>query len=192
MFRDATQILVLDLELTCWEPRSSKPDGERREIIQIGSCWLSPEALERSNKMSIIIKPEASSVSDFCTGLTGITRKQAHRGMPYHDACRNLERKAGSRRLAWASWGRDDWALIKECARKNCEYPLSDEHINVSALATLFLGLPMHTNLRKAMDMLGLEWEGREHDAADDAWNTAAILGEIIRRCRDDRALETK
>lgn len=185
MFRDASQILVVDLELTCWEPPATRPQEERMEVIQIGSCWLSPETLERSNKLTLITKPEVSSVSEYCMKLTGITPKQARRGMLFHDACRNLERKAGSRRMTWASWGRGDLlAMRAECAAKRCEYPFSEEYYNVSAMATHCLGIPLNTNLRKALTMLGLPWEGREHDAADDAWNTAAVLGEILRRCR--------
>lgn len=184
MFRDAGHILVVDVEATCWDT-PTPPAGERQEIIQIGYCWLNTATLERSEKRALYVKPVLSTVSEYCTSLTGITPKRAKGGMMLDAACKNLVRKAGSRRFAWTSWGRGDMdAFIRDCAAKEAEYPFTDEYINLSALASLVFGIPVRTSQTAALAALGIEREGREHDGADDAWNAAAIMAEVIRRCR--------
>lgn len=62
------RILVIDLEATCWEGR--QPKDQVSEIIEIGICVLDTQDGSISKNKGILIKPEKSSVSPFCTQLT--------------------------------------------------------------------------------------------------------------------------
>jgi inhibitor of KinA sporulation pathway (predicted exonuclease) len=182
MFRDISKILCVDVEMTCWE--FFIPENQVPEIIQIGYCWLDTNTLEIENKKAIYVKPVFSEVSDFCVNLTGITRKRAYGGMTYEAACKNLIRKAGSRRFAWAGWGNERQPFYADCERKQVEYPFNDQFLDISALASLFLGLPVNNGLDKTLADFGISFEGRRHDGADDAFNQARVLAEIIRKVR--------
>ncbi len=73
MAKRLDQILVVDLECTCWE--KAPPPGQVGEIIEIGICLLdrihSPAGT--GNPYSA---PERSQVCPFCTSLTTLTQEQ--------------------------------------------------------------------------------------------------------------------
>ena len=93
MARKLDQILVIDVEATCWP--GAPPDGQESEVIEIGICPLDVATGERLEKRSILVKPECSRVSEFCTQLTSLTQKQVdQRGHQLCDkACARLERE---------------------------------------------------------------------------------------------------
>jgi inhibitor of KinA sporulation pathway (predicted exonuclease) len=66
-------VLVIDVESTCWD--GPPPEGQRGEIIEIGVCALDVGSLERQERRSVLVRPENSEVSPFCTELTTITRR---------------------------------------------------------------------------------------------------------------------
>jgi inhibitor of KinA sporulation pathway (predicted exonuclease) len=58
------QILVIDVESTCWQ--DTPPVREESEIIEIGICTVDVASGKRLEKESILVKPERSKVSEFC------------------------------------------------------------------------------------------------------------------------------
>ena len=88
MTRKYDQIIVVDIECTCWE--GDPPDGQENEIIEIGVCRLRPDTGERFGKRSILVKPERSVVSPFCTELTSLTQEQVDTGISFTEACAYL------------------------------------------------------------------------------------------------------
>lgn len=77
--RKLDKVLIVDVEATCWE--NGIPEGQENEIIEIGLCLLDVASWQPQDKRSIIIRPEHSTVSPFCTQLTGITQEQADQGI---------------------------------------------------------------------------------------------------------------
>jgi len=63
MAKKLDQILVIDVEATCWE--TEPPEDQESEIIEIGICPLDVAAGDRLEKQSILVKPEKSTVSAF-------------------------------------------------------------------------------------------------------------------------------
>ena len=59
MSKKLDQILVIDLEATCWEGKA--PEGMRSEIIEIGICPLELHTGRRLEKRSILVRPIAST-----------------------------------------------------------------------------------------------------------------------------------
>ena len=85
MAKSLDQILVIDIESTCWEGGFSPP-GQVSEIIEIGLCLVDVASLERLERRSIMVRPQMSTVSPFCTELTSITPAMAEAGMTLAEA----------------------------------------------------------------------------------------------------------
>lgn len=71
MAKRLDQMLVIDVEATCWE--HGPPVGEESEIIELGLCPLDLATGERLHTRSILVRPERSTVSAVCTQLTTLT-----------------------------------------------------------------------------------------------------------------------
>jgi inhibitor of KinA sporulation pathway (predicted exonuclease) len=182
--RKLDQILVVDVEATCWS--GSPPEGEESEIIEIGICTLDVVTGERLDKRSILVKPEHSKISEFCTQLTGLTQKQVNKnGVSFEKACALLEREYLARKRIWASYGDYDRTIFqRQCEARSIEYPFSTSHINVKSLFALFYALPYEVGMTRALEMVGLELEGTQHRGGDDAWNIAGIFSALLLRQR--------
>ena len=191
MFRDKTKILCVDVEMTCWDT-PVPPEGQRSEIIQIGYCFLDTNTLQIEHKNALYVRPVHSQVSAFCTELTGITPKQARSGIPLSSAVKNLICKAGSRRFAWAGWGDEREPFLDEMKESGIEYPFNEQYLDISSLSTLFLNLPMRQSLDSALKQYGMDFDGRRHDGADDAYNQARILARLMQYSREGRKLDFK
>ena len=127
-------ILIIDLEATCWEDRP--PRGQESEIIEIGVCVMDAKTGRISQNEGILVKPQYSKVSPFCTELTSITQQMLDdEGVLLEDALDILRAEYNSEDLNWASYGNYDLNMLQNHARRfNTEYPLSDDHINVISL----------------------------------------------------------
>jgi inhibitor of KinA sporulation pathway (predicted exonuclease) len=177
------QILVIDLEATCWQ--GEPPQGEDSEIIEIGLCVLDTATTQRLESRSIIVRPERSRISEYCTSLTTLTQEDVDRGISLAEACRILRDDYRARKRLWASYGDyDRHQFRRNCHASGIAYPFGPGHINVKSLFALIWELSREVPLDKAMRILGFTFEGTHHRGGDDAWNIARILGEILRRSR--------
>jgi inhibitor of KinA sporulation pathway (predicted exonuclease) len=176
-------ILVLDVESTCWA--GAPPSGEISEIIEIGACLLKLRSLERSGKRSVMVKPQSSRISPFCTELTTITEDDVADAGTLQEACALLREEFGSRDRPWASYGNYDRHQFKSnCAHYKVDYPFGRSHVNVKNLFALSLGLPKAVGMSAALNLLGMPLEGTHHRGVDDAWNIAGILSELLAAAR--------
>jgi inhibitor of KinA sporulation pathway (predicted exonuclease) len=183
MAQNLDRIIVVDIEATCWD--STPPAGQESEIIEIGICQLDVSTCLRSGKESILVRPENSTVSEFCTRLTTLTQAQVDIGIPFEDACVHLRREHGARERAWASYGDYDRVMFqRQCDARGISYPFNRTHLNVKNLLAVCLNLPREIGLDSALDLLGLPLEGTHHRGHDDAWNIAAILAILMQRMR--------
>ncbi|HUY00892.1 MAG TPA: 3'-5' exonuclease [Candidatus Deferrimicrobium sp.] len=172
-------IIVVDVESTCWEGES--PKGQEREIIEIGICPLEIATGKRHPKRCIFVKPEKSTISDYCTKLTTLTQDQINTGISLKDACSILEKEFLTKERTWASWGDYDREKFKrECESKNIKYPFGPRHINIKNLFAIEIKLAKEVDLEVAMNMLKLPFEGVIHRAVDDAFNMALVLSKVI------------
>lgn len=176
-------IVVVDVESTCWE--GAPPAGEEAEIIEVGVCLLDIRTLERRERASLLVRPERSRVSAFCTSLTTLTQEEVDRGVPFVEACGALERRFGARERPFASYGDYDRRQFeRQCRARGVPYPFGPTHLNVKSLVALSQGLGREPGMAEALDRLGLPLEGTHHRGGDDAWNIAAILALLLRRLR--------
>lgn len=128
------KIWVIDLEATCWE--GTPPKGQVSEIIEIGICLLDVATGSLTQNKGILVKPEQSSVSTFCTQLTTITQDLLDQsGVSFRQACDELNTEHNARQYTWASYGAYDLKMMKaQCGLHAIDFPLSQDHINVKEL----------------------------------------------------------
>jgi len=173
-------ILVIDLEATCWN--GPLPPGQINEIIEIGICELNTETSEITKNKGILIKPERSEVSPFCTELTTITQDMLdNEGISFSKACDILKTEYYGHQHALASYGQYDLTMMKrQCNFRSIEYPLSQNHINVKELFCKTKGLRKKVGMKGALHILGFLLEGTHHRGIDDAKNIAKILDWVL------------
>ncbi|MEW1779271.1 3'-5' exonuclease [Streptomyces sp. NPDC086777] len=174
---------VVDVEATCWA--GSPPPGEVSEIIEVGLTVVDPAAGERLARHRILVRPARSTVSAFCTELTGLTQPEVDRGVTFAEACRLLaaEHHAGAR--PWAGWGDyDRHQFTRQCQAARTPYPFNRRHTNAKAAFTEAYGLRKRPGMARALEIAGLPLEGRHHRGEDDAWNIAALVLHLSARDR--------
>lgn len=183
MARLLDQILVIDVESTCWE--GTPPPNQFSEIIQIGICPVDVAELRKIGKHNIFVRPIRSEVSPFCTALTGLTPEIVNAGVTLADAARTLRNEFASQERLWASWGDYDRRQFERvCAALKVGYPFGSSHLNVKTLFAVTRSLDSEIGMDAALRMLDLPLEGIHHRGDDDAWNIAAILISLLKTMR--------
>ncbi len=143
------------------------------------------------NCQSIIVKPEHSDISQYCTDLTTLTLEKIDKdGISLEDACEVLQIRHDTKQYPWASWGNyDRMAFEYECKKKQrlglTMYPFGVDHINVKILFTIMHRLEKPPGMAEALELIGISLQGTHHRAVDDAYNVAAILSTLIGGCNE-------
>jgi len=175
------EVLVVDVESTCWE--GSPPPGEVSEIIEIGICPLEVASGARGARRSVLVRPIRSSVSPFCTRLTTLTSSQVADGVSFAEACAVLRKEFRSDRRVWASYGDYDRKMFeRQCANSGVGYPFGPRHLNVKTLFALVNVLPREVGMAEALRIAGHRLDGTHHRGHDDAYNIAGLLVGLLNR----------
>jgi inhibitor of KinA sporulation pathway (predicted exonuclease) len=185
--KNFNMVNVLDTELTCYAD-GVFPEGEKQEIIEVGITTVDLHHLEIVRTYSIPVKPVMSSVSPFCTELTGWTAaKLAKQGVSFAEACRRLSLKHGgqSRLLVTDSNG-DVKSVREQCRLMNVEYPFGDDHLNVATLFSIVSAQRQNLGLVQMLTRLGMTFEGVQHRAGADSFNIARVLLALLRSGREN------
>lgn len=174
------RMLFVDVERTCWE--GEPPLGERSELIAFGIVDFRTDDLAIRRETMLLVHPQASTISPFCSTLTGITPKEAAAAPPLLEVVRTIRKNFGQ--CDWCAWGRDD-ALIREgCEQAGAELPFLGGFHDLSAQVRGLLGLTYRLGLDEALERFDLDWEGPPHDALADARNLARLFMALARRLR--------
>lgn len=167
------KIICYDLEMCCWNDGRTPNTGE---IIEIGLAIVNLETKEIEKRGQYYVIPDHDEISEFCTELTGITPKIIHKqGRKLVDVLESVRKNFGGHKAVFASWGRDDQVLFKECKEKGLQNPFF-ETLNVKTLHKLLHKNNGKYGMKRAMQAANLEMEGRHHSGADDAYNLARLL----------------
>lgn len=168
------KILVVDIEATCWE---EPKDDDISEIIEIGITPIDTRSIALLESRSIIVKPERSKVSKYCTELTTLTQYDVDNGISFSDACNLLLSEYKSKKYVWASYGNYDKNQFHiQCKREHIEYPFSNDHINVKSLVACKYSLRRDVGMDKVLKLLDMPLIGTHHRGIDDSRNIANIL----------------
>jgi inhibitor of KinA sporulation pathway (predicted exonuclease) len=175
------KIIIIDLEATCCQGNDRKENIS--EIIEIGICILDTITGNITKNEGILIKPEYSTVSTFCTQLTTITQEMLDKdGITFKEACEILRTEYDAYQYTWASYGDYDYNILeKQCIFRKIDFPVSKNHINVKELLTKKKILKKKVGMDGALKILNIPLEGTHHRGKDDAKNIAKILYHIIK-----------
>ncbi|WP_405056396.1 exonuclease domain-containing protein [Kribbella sp. NBC_01505] len=169
---------VIDVEATCWQ--GDPPPGMTNEIIEIGLTTIDADTWQRVAKHQLLVRPERSEISAFCTELTGLTAATVSAGVSFAEACKLLTSQYGAAERAWMSWGDYDRKQFeRQCAATGVAYPFGPMHVNAKARFSEVRGLKRRPGMARALEIAGLPLEGRHHSGADDAWNIGALVVQL-------------
>lgn len=176
--------VVFDLEFTAWEGsiRSDwRRPGEFREVVQIGAVRLNPESLKPVAEFDMLVTPRLNpTLSDFFVQLTGIANEAlAKCGVDFITAFRAFLGFAGASQV-WAH-GRDDAVLAANLRLYGWNRTLAVPPYSNTIEWFLQLGIDLRG--KHACDVpeaAGLRFEGRQHNALDDAKGVAAAMAAMI------------
>ena len=177
------RIICVDTEWTCY-PNDQFPEGELPEIIQIGYTFLNPLTLVLSEPYEIMVRPQRSRISDYCTDLTGLTWDRVKSGIVYQDAVKYFMKQAATRSCVWAGWGLEDQDFMMLSSELGAIYPFGANYINLQDMHWILLGKSIKPSLKRSVEEMGMVFDGRWHNAKDDAYNTARILREHLKKQR--------
>jgi inhibitor of KinA sporulation pathway (predicted exonuclease) len=170
-------VLVIDVESTCWEPPEVQPRNEISEIIEVGIAVVNIDSLKIEKNDSIIIRPQKSRVSKFCTKLTTLTQEYVDQGMTFQAAMEILRRDYRSEDRTFVSWGDYDRKMFeRNCKDYGVKYPFGQRHMNLKNSFAIFNALDREVGLDAALEHLGMKLEGIHHRGVDDAKNIAKLF----------------
>lgn len=185
-FQDFQYFVVIDFEATCDKGRNPHP----QEIIEFPSVIVNSMTGELEAYFQTYVRPTCNQLlSDFCKDLTGIQQIQVDRGITLSDALFRHDKwleKIGikSTNFAVVTWSNWDCRVMleSECRYKKIRKPpYFNQWINLKVpFREVFGG--ERCNLKEAVQMAGLDWQGRAHCGLDDAKNTARLLALLMRR----------
>ncbi|OWM69130.1 3'-5' exoribonuclease 1-like isoform X2 [Punica granatum] len=178
--------VVIDFEATCDRDRNPHP----QEIIEFPSVLVNSSTGQLEDCFQIYVRPTYNQhLSDFCKELTGIQQNQVEKGVLLSDALlmhdKWLEEKGIKQTnfavVTWSNW--DCRVMLEsECRFKKIRKPpYFNRWINLKVpFHEVFGGV--RCNLKEAVQLAGLVWEGRAHCGLDDAKNTAHLLAHLMQR----------
>jgi len=166
----------MDLEMTCWDEQP--PRGMWPDIIQVNT-----ETLNVGRQAVHYVRPRHSTISAYCTALTGITQEIIQRqGRPFQEVMATIARKFGFRSKACFTWGDDEAAIESACTVTNVASPFN--LIDLSFLFRLEIGARSAISLPDGLRIMRQEFQGVQHDALTDARNTARLHIAMLRQRR--------
>lgn len=180
--------LIIDVESTCWEPPEVQPANEISEIIEIGIAVVDIDTLKITQNDSIIIRPQKSKVSKFCTKLTTLTQDYVDQGTTFQAAMALLIKNYDSQNRLFVSWGDYDRKMFERNSKDyGVKYPFGPRHMNLKNSFAVLHGLNRELGLDGALDHLGLKLEGTHHRGVDDAKNIANIFIHTLKQFRNNQ-----
>ncbi|KAM4096417.1 hypothetical protein ACJW30_08G103600 [Castanea mollissima] len=185
-FQEFQYFVVIDFEATCDKEKYPHP----QEIIEFPSVIVNSMTGQLEDCFQIYVRPTCNQLlSDFCKELTGIQQAQVDKGVLLSEALllhdKWLEGKgikhANFAVVTWSNW--DCQVMLEsECRLKRIRKPpYFNRWINLRVPFHEVFGA-VKCNLKEAVQLAGLVWEGRAHCGLDDAKNTARLLANLMHR----------
>jgi inhibitor of KinA sporulation pathway (predicted exonuclease) len=176
-------VLVVDVESTCWEPPEAQPKNEISEIIEIGVTEVNTRDQKILKSASIMVRPQKSKVSKFCTKLTTLTQEMVDKGVYFDEAMSILRKQYKSDNRVMVSWGDYDRKMFERNSKEyGVKYPFGPRHLNLKNTFALLERMDYEPGMDDALDYLGLELEGTHHRGIDDSRNIARVLCHVLTR----------
>lgn len=170
--------LVIDLEATTEEGGWPL---EQMEIIEIGASLVNRLGHEVDHFQRFVRPQRRPLLTGFCRQLTHISQEQIDSAAPLPMVWAQFERWLGHHHpqlAGWGSWGDyDRKQLEQEWQRHNLSSLISQvPHLNLKQRFAEARQLQRAVGLKSALQLAGLQFNGQQHRALEDARNTARLL----------------
>lgn len=170
--------LVIDLEATTEEGGWPL---EQMEIIEIGASLVNRLGHEVDHFQRFVRPQRRPLLTGFCRQLTHISQEQIDSAAPLPMVWAQFERWLGHHHpqlVGWGSWGDyDRKQLEQEWLRHNLSSLISQvPHLNLKQRFAEARQLQRAVGLKSALQLAGLQFNGQQHRALEDARNTARLL----------------
>lgn len=190
------KFVVLDLEMN-----TEGPSNPTTEIIQIGACIADCETKQIIDSFTVFVKPTMQPLSEYITGLTGITQQQVDDGVTLLEAYRALAswislHKDERLNYSVVTWGGGDAEYLKTQldhyyagALGEIAWPFAKTHFDVKKIYQTYRmanGKTMPSGLAKSLTKMGLRFQGKIHNAQSDSENTAYMLFALLDKMKDE------
>jgi inhibitor of KinA sporulation pathway (predicted exonuclease) len=179
-------ITIFDLEYTAWECSMARhwlTPGQFREVVQIGAVRLDADSFAILDTFEALVVPRVNPVlSPYFENLTGITSRQLIRdGMDFSAAYAGFLAFAGEGPIA--AYGRADRALQDNLRLYGMTgaRPLPVFYDLRGWFAVLGVD-PRGMHSCDIAPALGVPFQGRAHNALDDARSVATVMAVLASR----------
>ena len=177
--------IVVDLEMNTIRRKSEARKIWNMETIEIGAVMLD-DNLEEIASFRTYVKPEFNDcIERKITRLTGITDDMVKNAPSFSEALRMFTNwcLGTNDDVTIYAWSESDYMQISnEMLLKNYQVSENEKDLLLNEWSDFqhefdsHLGFQKQVSLKMALDMAGVDFAGREHDALDDARNTAELL----------------
>ncbi|WP_375738459.1 exonuclease domain-containing protein [Pseudomonas boanensis] len=174
--------LVIDLEATTEEGGWPL---EEMEIIEIGATLVAADGHELDHFQRFVRPQRRPCLTQFCRALTHISQADVDSAAPLPQVWPTFERWLGkhrSRLAGWASWGDYDRKQLEQDWRRHGLNSLlaGAPHLNLKQRFAEARQLKRAVGLNTALQLAGLNFQGQQHRALEDARNTARLLPLVL------------
>ena len=164
------------------------------EIMEIGAVMLNDQG-EETDTFIRYVKPSYNSISEYYTELTGITNAMVENGPDFKRAIEEFYAWIGEGDYKIYSWSDSDPNQLKrESELKNeqtsCVADMLAHWVDYQKEFDDLLGVERKVGLKDALNAIGVDFEGKQHDAFWDARNTAEIFRLSLDKKRFDEAMK--
>lgn len=167
--------IIFDIEATC--------DIERdfpMETIEIGGVKLNKFG-DIIDSFSKLVKPSYSYITSYCTDLTGITGQLVSNAYYFPKVINDFKEFIGDEDHILYSWGDyDRRQLLKDCKYHNIDSSFLERHKNMKEFYTETTGVRAK-GLKKAINFMGIDFQGDRHRAYPDALATSKIFKRLLK-----------
>ncbi|NWW26531.1 ERI2 exoribonuclease, partial [Falcunculus frontatus] len=172
--------------------------------VEFPAVLLNTSTGEIESEFHMYVQPQEHPIlSEFCTGLTGITQNQVDEGVPLNiclsqflkwiqkmqkekkiifstdSQCNSTSEAKACAFVTWTDWDLGV-CLHYECKRKQLRKPhILNSWIDLKATYRAFYNRKPK-GLKGALQDLGIAFKGREHSGLDDSRNTAHLAWRLI------------
>lgn len=173
--------IVIDLEMNSINKENLEVRTYlKREIIEIGAVMMD-EDYKIIKQLNQYIKPQYNPIVEQIEELTGISNEKVDESRNFNEVMEEFMNWIGDEEVTIYSWSEHDlMQMQKECAYKevNCDRlnDLFDHWVDFQMEFGKLLGIEKKISLNYAIGAAELCFEGQEHNALDDALNTAHIF----------------
>ncbi len=187
---DYTTFLVVDAKTALWERAVDCPPGQTEEIIALDLALIDTNKLVFLDQDTILVKPAAAKISEYCYKATGIAQSDVDRGIPFKEAYRKLRIDYMSRDRAWGSWGiYEKYAIDRQCKLMNIESPFKQPNDNIQRLYSQMIGLNTETNYISLSQAMQFSDEIPSRNRAVNVANLFMRMAKGLRPARSKRVV---